>query len=253
MEAAGAAVVVADDRARRRPAARPGGRADRRSGAPRGDGRPRRPPLARPEAAGAGRGRGPGGDPRSWTGMSEPDWNGRELHFIAIGGAGMSGLALICHAPRRPGDRQRPAPKARTSSASARRASTPVSATMPRRSPSGPRSWSRPRSRESNPELVRARERGQRVIHRGELLAEIAAATAADRRRRRPRQDDHRRHARLGARRGRATPSTSAASFPGSPALAARRRTRAGARGSGWSPRPTSRTPASSPSNPRSR
>ena len=27
----------------------------------------------------------------------KPDWSGRELHFIAIGGAGMSGLALIAH------------------------------------------------------------------------------------------------------------------------------------------------------------
>ena len=29
--------------------------------------------------------------------MSGSDWSGRELHFIAIGGAGMSGLALVCH------------------------------------------------------------------------------------------------------------------------------------------------------------
>ena len=28
--------------------------------------------------------------------MSDP--KGRSLHFIAIGGAGMSGLALVCHA-----------------------------------------------------------------------------------------------------------------------------------------------------------
>jgi len=24
------------------------------------------------------------------------DWAGRKLHFVAIGGAGMSGLALVC-------------------------------------------------------------------------------------------------------------------------------------------------------------
>ncbi len=27
--------------------------------------------------------------------MAESDWAGRRLHFIAIGGAGMSGLALV--------------------------------------------------------------------------------------------------------------------------------------------------------------
>ena len=27
--------------------------------------------------------------------MTPPDWNSRKLHFIGIGGAGMSGLALV--------------------------------------------------------------------------------------------------------------------------------------------------------------
>ncbi|HEX2435669.1 MAG TPA: Mur ligase domain-containing protein, partial [Solirubrobacterales bacterium] len=29
--------------------------------------------------------------------MSETTWKGRRLHFVGIGGAGMSGLALVCH------------------------------------------------------------------------------------------------------------------------------------------------------------
>src|SRR5450759_2743799 len=28
----------------------------------------------------------------------EPDWSQRRLHFVGVGGAGMSGLALIAHA-----------------------------------------------------------------------------------------------------------------------------------------------------------
>ena len=102
------------------------------------------------------------------------EMRGRRLHFIAIGGAGMSGLALVCKQlgaevtgsdraessytgapPRR---RHRPAVRAR------RRHVPPdaevvVSTAIP----------------EDNPELARARERGQRVIHRGELLAELCA------------------------------------------------------------------------------
>lgn len=30
--------------------------------------------------------------------MTEPDWSSRRLHFVGIGGAGMSGLALVAHA-----------------------------------------------------------------------------------------------------------------------------------------------------------
>ena len=54
-----------------------------------------RPPRRRR----AGRGRDARRDRRTF-GRDErrDDWSGRELHFIAIGGAGMSGLALVCHA-----------------------------------------------------------------------------------------------------------------------------------------------------------
>ena len=65
---------------------------------------------------------------------------------------------------------------------------------------------------------------------------------AADRRLRHPRQDDDRRDARLGPARAGRRPrrSSSAASFP-APAPARSRRTPAGGRASGSSPRPTSR------------
>jgi UDP-N-acetylmuramate--alanine ligase len=39
----------------------------------------------------------PGGEPTS-SDPARPDWSGRRLHFVAIGGAGMSGLALIAAA-----------------------------------------------------------------------------------------------------------------------------------------------------------
>jgi UDP-N-acetylmuramate--alanine ligase len=106
--------------------------------------------------------------------MTNPDWSGRELHFIAIGGAGMSGLALICHSlgARVTGtDRAESSylERLRAAGIDARighdadavggRAEVVVSTAIP----------------DSNPELALARERGQRVIHRGELLAELAA------------------------------------------------------------------------------
>jgi UDP-N-acetylmuramate--alanine ligase len=103
------------------------------------------------------------------------DWAERRLHFIAIGGAGMSGLALICH---RLGAHVSGSDRAESSYMERLRAaglaprlghdadSVPpeadvvVSTAVPT----------------DNPELARARERGQRIVHRGELLAELCAA-----------------------------------------------------------------------------
>ena len=118
----------------------------------------------------------------------------------------MSGLALALRSARGTGDRQRPRRELLPRAPAGRRARAARRATTPRRCRRTPRSSSRPRSASDNPELARARERGQRVIHRGELLAELCADEEADRRRRDPRQDDHRRDARprrcreLGAR-----------------------------------------------------
>jgi UDP-N-acetylmuramate--alanine ligase len=100
------------------------------------------------------------------------DWQGRELHFIAIGGAGMSALALIAdrlgatvtgtdraessylERLRRAGLEPRVGHDA---DAVPENAEVVVSTAI----------------REDNPELARARQRGQRVLHRGELLAEV--------------------------------------------------------------------------------
>jgi UDP-N-acetylmuramate--alanine ligase len=103
-----------------------------------------------------------------------PDWSGRELHFIAIGGAGMSGLALIAHglgATVSGSDRAESSylERVRAAGIDARvghdadavpaRAEVVVSTAIA----------------DDNPELAVAREREQRVLHRGQLLAELAA------------------------------------------------------------------------------
>jgi UDP-N-acetylmuramate--alanine ligase len=97
---------------------------------------------------------------------------GRRLHFIAIGGAGMSGLALVCKSL---GAKVTGSDRAESSYLERLRvagidphlghdadlvppdAEVVYSTAVP----------------EDNPELLRARERDQRVIHRGELLAEL--------------------------------------------------------------------------------
>jgi UDP-N-acetylmuramate--alanine ligase len=99
---------------------------------------------------------------------------GRKLHFIAIGGAGMSGLALVCAelgAEVSGSDRAESSYLERLRSAGIEPflghdagqvpedAEVVVSTAIP----------------DDNPELVRARERDQRVLHRGELLAELCA------------------------------------------------------------------------------
>ncbi len=105
--------------------------------------------------------------------MAEPI-RGRRFHFIAIGGAGMSGLALVCHelgAEVSGSDRAESSYMERLRAAGLRphlghdadllppEAEVVISTAIA----------------EDNPELARARERGQRVIHRGELLAELCA------------------------------------------------------------------------------
>ena len=100
------------------------------------------------------------------------NFDGRSLHFIAIGGAGMSGLALVCRelgANVTGSDRAESSylERVRAAGIDARvghdeanvpaEAEVVVSTAIPA----------------ENPELALARERGQRVLHRGELLAEL--------------------------------------------------------------------------------
>jgi UDP-N-acetylmuramate--alanine ligase len=102
------------------------------------------------------------------------DFAGRRLHFIAIGGAGMSGLALACQALGAEvsgSDRSESTYLERVRAAGIdplvghdadavpADADVVVSTAIPA----------------DNPELAIARERGQRVMHRGELLAELCA------------------------------------------------------------------------------
>jgi UDP-N-acetylmuramate--alanine ligase len=104
--------------------------------------------------------------------MTEGDWQGRELHFIAIGGAGMSALALIAD---RLGATVTGSDRAESSYLERlRRAGLePRVGHDPDAVPDNVEVVVSTAIREDNPELVRARERGQRVIHRGELLAEV--------------------------------------------------------------------------------
>src|ERR687897_3460037 len=99
---------------------------------------------------------------------------GRRFHFIAIGGAGMSGLALVCS---RLGAQVTGSDRAESSYMERLRAAglephlghdaqlVPPDAEVVISTAIG----------DDNPELARARERGQRVMHRGELLAELCA------------------------------------------------------------------------------
>jgi UDP-N-acetylmuramate--alanine ligase len=101
-------------------------------------------------------------------------WQDRRLHFIAIGGAGMSGLALVCH---RLGARVTGSDRVESGYLDRLReagldprvghdaGAVPADAEVVVSTAIG----------EGNPELARARERGQRVIHRGELLAELCS------------------------------------------------------------------------------
>jgi UDP-N-acetylmuramate--alanine ligase len=103
------------------------------------------------------------------------DWSDRRLHFIAIGGAGMSGLALVCHrlGARVTGSDRSDGPYMEHLRAAGLKprighdaAALPADADVVVSTAVG----------EENPELAAARERGQRIIHRGELLAEICEA-----------------------------------------------------------------------------
>ncbi len=102
------------------------------------------------------------------------DWSGRELHFIAIGGAGMSALALVCD-----GLGAKVTGSDRADSSYLRRLRDagldPQVGHDPDTVPAGADIVVSTAIGEDNPELARARERDQRVIHRGDLLAEICA------------------------------------------------------------------------------
>src|SRR3954462_986279 len=101
------------------------------------------------------------------------EWSGRRLHFIGIGGAGTSGLALVA---RSLGASVTGSDQA-SSSYSERLAAAGLSPVL------GHRAGGAPEGAEvvvstaigaDNPELAGARLSGARVLHRGELLGEVS-------------------------------------------------------------------------------
>lgn len=104
--------------------------------------------------------------------MSE--WSGRRLHFIGIGGAGMSGLALVC---ARLGAAVTGSDRAESSYMERLRAAglDPVVGHDAANLPEGAEVVVSTAIAADNPELAAARERGVEPIHRGALLAELCA------------------------------------------------------------------------------
>jgi UDP-N-acetylmuramate--alanine ligase len=102
------------------------------------------------------------------------DWSGRHLHFIGIGGAGMSGLAVVCAelgAEVSGSDRNESSYMERLRAAGLE----PMIGHDAANLPAGADVVVSTAIAESNLELALAREQGQKVIHRGELLAELCA------------------------------------------------------------------------------
>ncbi len=110
-------------------------------------------------------------------GMSEGPWAGRRLHFVGIGGAGMSGLAIVAAqlgATVSGSDRAESSYLERVRAAGAE----PVIGHDAGAVPEGEDvevvySTAVP---EDNPERAAARSRGLRELHRSELLGEVGGA-----------------------------------------------------------------------------
>src|SRR3954447_378184 len=105
--------------------------------------------------------------------MSATDWAGRRLHFIGIGGAGMSGLALVAHALGASvtgSDRAESSYIARLRAAGIEPAIGHDAANLP----DGAEVVVSTAIDEANPELAKARVAGAPVLYRGDLLAEVA-------------------------------------------------------------------------------
>jgi len=101
-------------------------------------------------------------------------WTGRRLHFIGIGGAGMSGLALVC---AELGATVGGSDRAASSYTERLRAAglEPIVGHDAANLPDGAEVVVSTAIAADNPELELARERGLQVRHRGELLAELCA------------------------------------------------------------------------------
>jgi len=102
------------------------------------------------------------------------EWGSRRFHFIGIGGAGMSGLALVC---RELGATVGGSDRADSSYMERLREAgiDPAVGHDPANLPEDAEVVVSTAIAADNPELALARERGLAVLHRGELLAELCA------------------------------------------------------------------------------
>ena len=107
--------------------------------------------------------------PLGWRPMNAGPWSGRRLHFVGIGGAGMSGLAIVARALEAEvtgSDRAPDSPYlARTGLTAVPHAAENV--------PEGSEVVYSSAIPPDNPERAAARERGLRELHRADLLGEI--------------------------------------------------------------------------------
>jgi UDP-N-acetylmuramate--alanine ligase len=102
------------------------------------------------------------------------EWASRRLHFIGIGGAGMSGLALVCHelgATVGGSDRADSSYMKRLREAGLEPAIGHEAANLSENA----EVIVSTAIAADNPELALARKHGQRILHRGELLAELCS------------------------------------------------------------------------------
>jgi UDP-N-acetylmuramate--alanine ligase len=102
------------------------------------------------------------------------DWSGRRLHFVGIGGAGMSGLALVARAL---GAEVSGSDRAESPTLERLRAAgcSAIVGHDAANVPEGAELVFSTAVPEDNPERAVARARGQRELHRADLLAEITA------------------------------------------------------------------------------
>ena len=119
----------------------------------------------------------------------------RRLHFVGIGGAGMSGLAIVARALGAEvtgSDRAESSYTARLRASGIQPAARHDAANLPEDAEVVV-STAIP---EDNPELAAARQAGARVLHRGELLGEVSRLKRSIADRRHSRQDHNLRHGR---------------------------------------------------------
>ncbi len=111
--------------------------------------------------------------------MTDRPWSGRRLHFVGVGGAGMSGLALVA---RQLGAQVTGSDRA-PGTYTAMLAAHAIAATIGHAAANVPLGEDvelvfSTAVDEANPERAVARERGLRELHRADLLAELTALRA---------------------------------------------------------------------------